>query len=419
MNLSSKDLGSGVKGQEIRVKAEDSFTTLAPLKILMIAPTPYFSDRGCHVRIYEEARALMALGHRVRIVTYHLGRDLEPVPVDRAARVPWYTKREAGPSWHKPYLDLLLLGTALQVGRRFRPDLIHAHLHEGVVVGLPVARLLGLPLLFDYQGSLSGESLNHGFFRQGGLLHRLFRNVESWINRQADLIVTSSSSGREELIGEWQMPEQRVVALPDGVDTAVFRHYPRLEACRRLGLDDTVPVVVYLGLLNRYQGIDLLLKAVRSLIRQGRNLRLLVMGYPDQEYRRMADELNISAFTTFTGRVDYADAPLLLAAGDLAVSPKISATEANGKLLNYMACGLPVVAFDTPVNRELLGEDGIYAALGDADDLAARMEGALGDHDELRRRGRALRERARAQFSWEQRGCELEARYRRMSAIAN
>lgn len=389
------------------------------LKILMVAPTPYFSDRGCHVRIYEEAKALMMLGHQVRIVTYHLGRDLEPVPVDRAARVPWYAKREAGPSWHKPYLDLLLAGKVLQVARRFRPDLIHAHLHEGVAVGLPAARLLRLPLLFDYQGSLSGESLNHGFFRQGGLLHRLFRGVERWINRQAGLIVTSSSAGRDELTGEWQLPLQRVTPLPDGVDTAVFRHYPRLEARRRLELDDAVPVVVYLGLLNRYQGIDLLLDAVRTLIRQGRNLRLLVMGYPDQEYRRMAEELNISAFTTFTGRVDYADAPLLLAAGDLAVSPKISATEANGKLLNYMACGLPVVAFETPVNRELLGEEGIYAALGDPENLAARMGGALADHDDLRRRGRALRDRARSHFSWEQRARELEELYRSMTTIEN
>ena len=46
----------------------------------MLAPTPYFADRGCHVRIYEEARALIGLGHEVRIVTYHLGRDMAGIP---------------------------------------------------------------------------------------------------------------------------------------------------------------------------------------------------------------------------------------------------------------------------------------------------------------------------------------------------
>ncbi len=79
----------------------------------MIAPTPYFADRGCHVRIYEEARALTKLGHEVCIVTYHLGRDMPGVRVVRTPHIPWYGKLEAGPSWHKPYLDILLLWKAL------------------------------------------------------------------------------------------------------------------------------------------------------------------------------------------------------------------------------------------------------------------------------------------------------------------
>ncbi len=388
-----------------------------PLRILMIAPTPYFSDRGCHVRIYEEARALLALGHQVTVVSYHLGRDLEPVPVERTVSIPWYSKYEAGPSWHKPYLDLLLLCTSLRVARQFKPDLIHAHLHEGVLIGWLVARLRRIPLLFDYQGSLSGESLNHGFFGSGSLLHRLFRWTEGRINRLADLIITSSTPGRQELTRFWQMPLQQVVALPDGVDTTVFRYFPRTAARQRLGLDEQVPVILYLGLFNQYQGVDLLIHAARLMIQQGRNFHLLLMGYPEQEYRQLVDELNINSFVTFTGRVDYADAPLLLAAADLAVSPKISDTEANGKLLNYMACGLPVVAFDAPVNWELLGDDGIYAAFGDVVELARCLATALTDREALRQRGKRLRMRAVEQLSWDVRVKELELVYQRLLKV--
>ena len=53
--------------------------------------------------------------------------------------------------------------------------------------------------------------------------------------------------------------------------------------------------------------------------------------------------------------------PLHLGLADVAVSAKRSASEANGKLLNYMAMGLPTVAYETPVSRELLGERGTYA----------------------------------------------------------
>lgn len=384
------------------------------LRILMLAPTPYFSDRGCHVRIYEEAKALMQRGHQVRIVSYHLGRDLEPVSVDRSMAIPWYTKRDAGPSWHKLYLDLLLFFRALKTARQFRPDLLHAHLHEGVVVGWLLARRLGIPLLFDYQGSLSGESLQHGFFRSDSLLHRLFRLIERRIDRLADATVTSSTAGADELTQSWGIASEHVTALHDGVDTNVFHRLSKQQARMRLGLDEQVPVIVYLGLLNHYQGADLLLEAAKLLIQKGRMFHLLMMGFPEEQYRQRALDMHIDGFVSFTGKVEYADAPLFLAAGDVAVSPKISITEANGKLLNYMACGLPVVAFDTPVNRELLGTDGIYARLGDVDDLACCLADALSDRERLRLLGRRMRERALELHSWDARVVLLESVYLRM-----
>ncbi len=419
MNLNSEGQGAGVKGHD---KANTAALApcplpLAPLKILMIAPTPYFSDRGCHVRIYEEARALISKGHKVRIVTYNLGRDLPPVPVDRTIRIPWYSKREAGPSWHKLYIDLLLLFTALKIAKNFRPDLIHAHLHEGAFIGWVVARFNAVPLLFDYQGSLSGESINHGFFSSGSIIHKLFSYIEGWINSLADQIITSSTPGKEELVREWRIAEKNVTSLPDGVDTAVFRHFSRSAARERLKLDEQVPVIVYLGLLNRYQGVDLLIHAARYMIQQGRNFHLVIMGFPEDEYRQLADDLNIASFVTFTGRVDYSETPLLLAAADLAVSPKISETEANGKLLNYMACGLPVVAFDTPVNREIMGDNGIYAAFGDVIDLATCLSTALSDKEALHQTGKQMRARVVEQLSWEIRVLELESVYRKLLAV--
>ena len=129
-------------------------------KILMVAPTPFFADRGCHVRIYEEARALQALGCTVEVVTYHIGRDRPGVTAHRTRRIPWYNKLSAGPSWHKLYIDLLLLCKTLAVALRFRPDVIHGHLHEGAAIGWVVGRLIGavsfgrrrVPVVGDFQG---------------------------------------------------------------------------------------------------------------------------------------------------------------------------------------------------------------------------------------------------------------------------
>ncbi|MGH7859041.1 MAG: glycosyltransferase, partial [Candidatus Binatia bacterium] len=159
------------------------------MRIQMIAPTPFFAHRGCHVRILEEMRALSARGHEVALCTYRLGDDVPGVRTVRTVRVPWYRKLTAGPSWHKLYLDVLLLATSLRFAARFRPDVIHAHLHEGAFLGTILARLGGVPLLADFQGSMTTEMADHGFFAGWPWGERVFVRLEGWINRAAREVV--------------------------------------------------------------------------------------------------------------------------------------------------------------------------------------------------------------------------------------
>lgn len=375
----------------------------------MLAPTPYFADRGCHVRIYEEARALIGQGCDVRIVTYHIGRDLAGIPTDRIANIPWYRRLTAGPSWQKPLLDILLFFKALSVARTFRPHLLHAHLHEGTFIALLLKPLLRIPLVMDFQGSLTAECRDHGFFTTGSLLERLFSRVERIINHAADAILTSSTSGRELLVGEWGVPAAKVCAVIDGVDSDRFHPFPQSEARQRLGITGNDPLVVFLGVLNAYQGVDTLLDAVALLKSRKQQVHFLVMGFPEEGYRQQAHERGLDDMVSFTGRIDYADAALCLSAGDLAISPKLSLTEANGKLFNYMACALPTLVFDTPVNREILGDCGVYAAYGDASDLTHQITELLGDRERLTRLSVAVRERALRDHSWKKRAeCIME-----------
>lgn len=382
------------------------------LRILMVAPTPYFADRGCHVRIYEEARSLRSLGHDVRIVTYHIGRDMPGIPVIRIPALPWYAKLEAGPSWHKLYLDLLLMCKAVPLVFNFRPHIIHAHLHEGAFIGYFLKKLSGTPLILDYQGSLTGECLDHGFFSASSLMARIFRRLERMINNFADRIVTSSSAGVSELITNWGIPPERVIPVIDGVDTDIFRPFPQHEGRQQLGIPADIPVVAYLGVLSRYQGSDSLLDCIALLKAEQIKAHFLIMGFPCEQYRSAATARGISDMITFTGKIEYTAAPLLLSAADIAVSPKLSLTEANGKLFNYMACGLPTVVFDTPVNREVLGDTGIYARYGDAPDMAAKIVELLQDHEAGRSSSIRIRDKAVREHSWKARGSSLIEVYR-------
>ena len=388
------------------------------LKILMLAPTPFFADRGCHVRIYEEARALISLGHEVCIATYHLGRDMEGIPTVRIPPVPWYKKLTAGPSWHKPYLDILLFFTALAAALRRRPDIIHAHLHEGAFIGMLLKKLLRIPLVFDCQGSLTAEMLDHGFIRRGSPWHRVFLWLEKIINNGTDFIVTSSHAGAADLRESWMVPATKVKGLIDGVDTDLFRPFPRDEARRSLNLPLERPIAVFIGVLNRYQGIDLLLEVVKILKGRGTSPHFLVMGFPEKRYLNKAAAEGVADMITFTGMVNYEKAPFCLSAGDIAISPKISLSEANGKLFNYMACGLPTVVFDNPVNREILGDSGVYARQGDPADFAVRIEELLHDREKRDELAAKTREKAVRDHSWKSRGEQLAEIYREMKKSA-
>jgi glycosyltransferase involved in cell wall biosynthesis len=385
------------------------------LKILMLAPTPFFADRGCHVRIYEEARALISLGHEVCIATYHLGRDMEGIPTVRIPTVPWYKKLSAGPSWHKPYLDILLFFTALAATLRRRPDIIHAHLHEGAFIGLFLKKFLRIPLIFDCQGSLTAEMLDHGFIRRGSPWFRFFLWMEKIINNGTDFIVTSSHAGAADLTKAWIVPSTKVKGLIDGVDTDLFRPFPRDEARRALNLPPNGLIAVFLGILNRYQGIDILMEVLKILKERGTELHFLVMGFPHEQYLKKAVAGGVADMVTFTGLIDYEKAPFFLCAGDIAISPKISLTEANGKLFNYMACGLPTVVFDNPVNREILGDSGVYARHGDPADFAAQIEELLHDRERRDELATRTRERAVRDHSWKSRGEQLIEIYRKLN----
>jgi glycosyltransferase involved in cell wall biosynthesis len=380
----------------------------------MLAPTPFFADRGCHVRIYEEARALKKLGNSVEIVTYHIGRDLPGITTHRIAAIPWYAKLEAGPSWHKPYLDILLFFKALSVARKLKPDLIHAHLHEGAFIGILLKKILRIPLLFDCQGSLTGEIVDHGFVGKGSFAAAIFGWLESFINKSVDTIITSSTPAADELVKSWGVPKRLVTAVTDGVNTDEFFAFDKAAAREMLHLPEHVPVAVFLGLFNRYQGVDLLLEVVSLLKKRGSRIHFLLMGFPDDKYRRLALAAGIDDMITFTGKVDYVQAPLYLSAADVALSPKISLSEANGKLFNYMACGLPSLVFETPVNREILGDTGTYARFADPVDFADRLEALLADAARCAEFGRCSREKAVSEHSWDARGEVLLQLYRKV-----
>jgi glycosyltransferase involved in cell wall biosynthesis len=394
--------GSPANGQAVRAHRKP---------VLVVAPTPFFADRGCHVRIYEEVKLLKDLGYQPVVCTYHNGREIPGVPTRRILNIPWYRKLGAGPSYHKPYLDILLFWTCAKLIREIRPCLIHAHLHEGALIGAILGRLFRIPCVADLQGSLTKELADYDFAGRNRLVYGILRAIEGWIDRLPDQIVASSEALRADLLDRFRVSPEEVTVVKDGVGQGlVEKRNPGSRQEFRIPEDQQV--VVFMGAFTRLQGIEILMEAIPIVLDERTGVSFLVIGFPgEQEYARQLACRGYRDRVVFTGRIDYLNVSQVLALADLAVSPKISETEGNGKLFNYMACGLPTVVFESPVNREILGDAGIYVENRTPEAFARAILDALAREAEIRELGKRLRARALERASWKMNREVLETVY--------
>lgn len=338
--------------------------------------------------------------------------------IRRTAPLPWHTDYEVGSSRHKLAFDVYLAAAALQEGLRMRPDIIHGHMHEGALIGGMLGRLLRRPLVFDFQGSMTSEMVDHGFLNGGSWLFSLARRLERYIDSSLpQAILTSSQQAAHLLEREFQVRSQIIHPLPDCADTERFdpdilSTAGKQELRRQLGIPDGRIIVAYLGLLTDYQGTPFLIESAARLKAANEAVHFLVMGYPNVDhYRTLAEQAGVLNRMTFTGKIEYRDAARYLSLGDIAVAPKLSATEGSGKILNYMAMAQPVVAFDTPVSSEYLAEWGVYVPVGDGEMFAAAIGELAHDPERRSKLGYALRTRAHEHYNWESAAEQIQSLY--------
>ncbi|MEK7549776.1 MAG: glycosyltransferase family 4 protein [Patescibacteria group bacterium] len=394
------------------------------MKILVIAPTPFFSDRGTHIRILEEALALEKRGHTVTIVTYHIGSDLPEslhsnIDVRRILRLLfWYKKLEAGPDWQKIILDLMLVRKAFFLARTTRPDIIHGHLHEGVLIGFIVQSVLfwrKMKLVGDFHGSLTKEMLSHDYLKMS-LLQRVFQWVERWIDNLGDAAVASSWDNAEEI--NRMRKKNRVTPLLDGTRLSMFEGIaPKSTLREEYGVPENKVIVTYTGALIPNKGIKLLLEAVPVVCAKYPDVHFVIAGFPVDQITEFLEQDIFKSHVTVISPLSYFELPKVLKLSDIGVDPKEATTrQASGKTLQYMGAGLPVACFDTENNREYLGEGGTYAREITSAGLAEAIGELVGSPELRAKRGSVCRERAE-EFSWEKNALHAEALYNHLLEV--
>jgi len=335
------------------------------MRILMIAPQPFFEPRGTPFSEYHRIRALTDLGHTVDLVTYPFGRDvaMAGLRVHRSWRPPFVRRVKIGPSLAKIPLDLLLAVKALHVAVKWRFDVVHSH-EEGGAIGLVLAWLRRVPHLYDMHSSLP-EQLSNFQFSQSRLLLAAFRFLErQMVRRSASVIVICRHL---EDVARAIDPDVHVVLIENAPGSGDTPRPPGPNPVRaQAGIPDAVPLVLYTGTFEAYQGLDLLYDAMRVVLAQFPDARLLMAGgHPDQvaRARAEADRAGVGAATIFVGERPAEEIPLFLEAADVLVSPRSRGKNTPLKIYQYLRAGRPIVATNLLTHTQVL--DGNVAVLTD------------------------------------------------------
>jgi glycosyltransferase involved in cell wall biosynthesis len=345
------------------------------LRILFLAPQPFFEVRGTPLAVLHMTRALAALGHQVDLLTFPRG---EPAPASgvRQLRSLWLPvgRVKAGPSFAKMVLDVPFLIEAAWRLAFGGYDVVHA-VEEAAHLIAPFARLLRVPLVMDVDSSIPDQLRYSGFARRGPILW-LAEALERHALRHAAAAITVCASltagvkARAPRVSVFQVED------PPLADRGELPSPDAVAELRRSLALSSLPVVLYSGNFEPYQGVELLIDAAALVP----GAQLLLMGGEPAEIERLrerARRLGSLERCRFAGKRPPTELPAFFALASVLASPRVECENTPFKIYTYLASGKPIVATRIATHTQLLDDATAFLVEPTADAFAAGMRQAL------------------------------------------
>jgi glycosyltransferase involved in cell wall biosynthesis len=374
------------------------------VRILMLAPEPFFEPRGTPFSEYHRIKALGELGHHVDLVTYPIGRDVElpNLRIFRSLRPPFVSKVRIGPSFTKIMLDALML---LTIARRIwseKYDAIHSHEEMGLI-GVWLAKWLRIPHLYDMHSSLP-QQLSNFKYSKSASLRAIFNWMEDQMVQKSDVVITICQELQDTVV-EMGVAERSLLienVMGGDVDEPPSRSPQDVRAA--WGIPATAPLALYTGTFETYQGVDMLIDAVAIVATRRPDARVLVVGGEPAQVdaaKARAQAVGAGAIMVFTGQQPAKEIPGFVQACDVLVSPRIRGTNTPLKIYSYLRSGKPIVATNLLTHTQVLSSEIARLAEPAAEPFAAAIVDLFDHPDERARLSAAARIVAQDKYSRE------------------
>ncbi len=366
------------------------------MRILLVAPQPFYQERGTPIAIRMLVETLCGQGHAVDVLTYHEGMDLEieGMRILRTPRVPGVRNIPIGISWQKLLCDGLLCGKLLALALTRRYDVIHA-VEESVFPAVFLRPFSRTRVVYDMDSMLGDQLVAK--WRLLRPLARVLRAVERATIRRVDAVfavcpdIATHVSAEAPGVPVFLIED---VALPS--QAAAGRAQRLRESLGIRGI-----LALYVGNLQRYQGVEQLVRGM-ALIPPGSPITLVLIGGSPGDIARLravVKKLQLEGRVLLLGPRPLAHLAELLAQADVLVSPRWRGNNTPMKIYSYMQSGTAILATDIRSHTQVLDDECAYLVDTGPEGLARGLMHMSGNPGLRARLGAAGRRRAMEHYS--------------------
>jgi glycosyltransferase involved in cell wall biosynthesis len=392
--------------------------------LMLVENNPFLMD----IRVFQEARALAEAGCQVSVICpsgpnqrWHEMKDgihifQYPPPLSGNGFLNYL--------WEYSYslIAMFLLSFVALLKPGF--DVIHAANPPDTAVFIAAFyKLLGKRFIFDHH-DLAPEVYQIRFGtheRMHRAIYHILIFLEKLSCKVADQIIATNQSFKRTEIDRDHIPEERITIVRNGPASDRLEPVDPIAEIKQKGKI----ILVYLGVMGFQDGVDHLLRALYNLVNKlNRNDFLCVIAGSGQAFPNLklqAHQLGLDSYVMFTGFIESANVTRYICTADICVAPEpsnlLNDRSTIIKIMEYMALGKPIVAFDLPEHTVTADGAALYACPNDELDFARKIATLIDDPEKRREMGRIGKERVDNELAWSYQKAHLLAAYSRLGQM--
>ncbi|MFZ1289735.1 MAG: glycosyltransferase [Melioribacteraceae bacterium] len=311
------------------------------MKILVIAPHPFFQERGTPIADKLLIETLIKFGHQINLLTFNEGDNIiiEGLKIFRIPNLTFLHNFKIGFSVKKLLADILMTFKLIKLLNRYNYDVIHA-VEESIFMAVFLNKFYKKKLVYDMDSSMSDQLIEK--WKSLNKIKGFLESFEKWaaINSTVVIPVCNYLASK---ISDYDT-HKKIQILEDIAFDPDYSKDKKEDL--KSYFDDGKLIGLYVGNLEHYQGIDLLLEGL-SKLQTNFPYGVALIGGNDESinsYKMKAKKLGISEKVKFLGKRPIDQLPFLLKQADILFSPRTKGKNTPMKVYSYLASGVPILA---------------------------------------------------------------------------